>query len=668
MSRSATNQHVDYPSIAPDEELPFQREIFREYEAGNGHFFILHFNVHDYVFTETLATREGYRAMRLSRYLGTLLESRDFDVVLYYSVAGGLQFACESMRQTLLEAIPEDQRQRSRDYGQRTQEEVIPPRAESQVGLWHLYRILTWDPRYGEESDDGQLADVRVGVILKYLDAIAPHQDSLHRGPETSFNVEMLHQLSLDRRLRRRHLIIGLTEDLGQVASRLYAAGSECRVFRVDLPAEDVRSAGQEGRVQRQRSAWLEWVLETLTRPDLALEKPPILTEGDGGIPKLAGQTSGFSYDNLRDLVYYAARAGRPITGDVISQRKREVISAESRDLLEIVDPQHGFDMVAGYEWVKDYLKVIKEAILRRSSDPAVASIVPKGIMMLGPPGTGKSYLAASLAKETGFNMVKFRNIRSMWVGETERNLNRVLDLIRAMHPVIVFVDEVDAALGQRGPSVGGGGSGVERRIFQRILEFMAIDENRGRVLWIAASNRPDQIDAALISRFDMVIPFLLPDRDARRAMLVDCFPPKIGYTFTSEPEDRLQECIESSDGFSGRELDTVCRRAVQLSGRERLTSKPRAATAASAVPVVTADHLWSALNDFRQARDPLMYRYMSLLAIQATNFRDFLPPEEQLQRLLGDIWSEEDHDIDPNLLSEEIRRLEMELAANSWR
>jgi SpoVK/Ycf46/Vps4 family AAA+-type ATPase len=319
--------------------------------------------------------------------------------------------------------------------------------------------------------------------------------------------------------------------------------------------------------------------------------------------------------------------------------------------------------MVAGYEYVKRYLSVIKRAIRQGASDPSIASIVPKGIMMLGPPGTGKSFMAASLAKETGFNMVKFRNIRSMWVGETERNLNRVLDLISAMHTVIVFVDEIDAALGQRGDSQGGGGGGVERRIFQRILEFMAMDENRGRVLWIAASNRPDLIDAALISRFDLVIPFLLPDAAARRAMLTECYPAKIGYQFEPESDRTLEKCVDTSRGFTGRELDTVCRHALQLSGEEHLGPQAEPSTQATGSPIVTSDHVLSALQDFRQARDPLVHELQILLAIQATNFRRFLPSKEQMRKQLPEeIWSEQDDDIDPQQLSRYVRRLSLQL------
>lgn len=635
--------------IAGDNELPWQQEMGGEYQRGveNVHQFILYFNVHDYVFTSTLA-KPGWSPQRLRDYLGCLLKQRGFSAILYYSRSGGLVPLEEGMQETLQKGIPKEVRHGCRQYGQTGQEDAVRPLHEPIVAFSYLDRILTWCPP-SEEAKAQQLP--RIALIVEYLENLAPNEDSPSPSPEAQFVVETLHRWALDERIRgNRHLIVMLTADLGRVASILTTASSECRCLRVDLPNQEERRiwlewvhADLQQRVQRTREEKGEKaVCETWVCPD-----PLAPAEALKDLNRLAAQTAGFNYDNLRDLVYYATRQPQGLTLDVVRQRKREVITAESRDLLEIVEPTHGFEAIAGYEHAVELLKLIRDAMQFQTPQNQLARLVPKGILFLGPPGTGKSYLAAALAKEVGFNLVKLRNIRSMWLGESERNLNRVLDLLTAMAPVIAFVDEVDQALGRRqaGPTTDGAG-GVERRIFQRILEFMAQDEHRGRVLWIAASNRPDEIDVALMSRFDVIIPFLLPDARTRRQMVERVYPGKIGYTFQCDDEAQMEELVERTAGFSGRELDTLCRRALQVVLEDRLQALRAGASGPASLggnpaddqdfaqPVVEARHLEETVGDYRMARDQIVYELQTLLAIQATSFYRFLPdrgalPEE---------------------------------------
>lgn len=152
-----------------------------------------------------------------------------------------------------------------------------------------------------------------------------------------------------------------------------------------------------------------------------------------------------------------------------------------------------------------------------------------------------------------------------------------------------------------------------------------------------------------------MVMPFLLPDNDARLAMLVDAFPQKIGYKLNKESDDRLKQCIEESKGFTGRELDTICRRALMLSGAEKLKEDTKEETGEANKLTVNINHVWAALKDFRQARDPAMYELQAMLAIQATNFCEFLPRPEQLPKK---ILSQDEENIDPEKLSNYILEL----------
>jgi SpoVK/Ycf46/Vps4 family AAA+-type ATPase len=121
---------------------------------------------------------------------------------------------------------------------------------------------------------------------------------------------------------------------------------------------------------------------------------------------------------------------------------------------------------------------------------------VPMGILLCGPSGTGKTLLVNALAKASGFNCVKIdmSRILGQYVGESEKNFKKCLLGAQSQHPVIIFVDEIDTAF-RRGDS---GDSGVSRNIFSEFLQFTSNTNNRGKVIFIAATNRPDLIDPAL--------------------------------------------------------------------------------------------------------------------------------------------------------------------------
>src|SRR6478672_1523667 len=133
---------------------------------------------------------------------------------------------------------------------------------------------------------------------------------------------------------------------------------------------------------------------------------------------------------------------------------------------------------------------------------------VPMGILFTGPMGTGKTFVAEAFAKECGLTTIKLKNFRSKWVGATEGNLEKILSVIKAIGQVIVIVDEGDRAFGN---TDGDGDGGTSSRVIARIKEFMSDTSNRGRILFLVMTNRPDKLDVDLkrAGRLDRKIPFL---------------------------------------------------------------------------------------------------------------------------------------------------------------
>jgi hypothetical protein len=134
---------------------------------------------------------------------------------------------------------------------------------------------------------------------------------------------------------------------------------------------------------------------------------------------------------------------------------------------------------------------------------------LPMGYLICGPVGTGKTYTVECLAGEAGVPVVKLKNFRDKWVGSTEGNLEKIFRLVRALGRCYVFVDEADQSLGKR--DAGGNDGGIGGRVYAMLAQEMSETKNRGKVVWILASSRPDliEVDLKRPGRVDVKIPLL---------------------------------------------------------------------------------------------------------------------------------------------------------------
>lgn len=231
------------------------------------------------------------------------------------------------------------------------------------------------------------------------------------------------------------------------------------------------------------------------------------------------------------------------------------------------------------------------------------------GILLCGPSGTGKTLLVNALAKASGFNCVKIdmSRILGQYVGESEKNFKKCLLGAQSQQPVIVFVDEIDTAF-RRGES---GDSGVSRNIFSEFLQFTGNTNNRGKVIFIAATNRPDLLDAALkrAGRFDKKIPVLLPEAFER----AEIFRIVIGkYGFETEIAD-FMHYAEQTENYTGAEIETVVRKAYELANEDETEGS-----------VLTPAILDEAIQKCRPSTQQV--QFMTMLAIEECDDKDLLP------------------------------------------
>ncbi|HLX39147.1 MAG TPA: AAA family ATPase, partial [Ktedonobacteraceae bacterium] len=331
---------------------------------------------------------------------------------------------------------------------------------------------------------DAANVEIPVAVILDYAEKLIPYHLGEGQGDREQLQaLEVVERWAIDPQIRKtKNIIILLTTNIGLIPSSVYAEGSGCRAIRIPLPDEYEREAFIHFKMDRANPR-----LVPFASADFGLVKKE-------QAHRLARATQGMrltDVDNMSRRIAAEFQKRQNATADVtpllraedVQNVKAEVIQAQSAELLEIVPPVRGFNEIGGLDNLKQYLSKRAKLMLSGQFSP----LVPSGLLLAGPPGTGKTTVAEALATESGFNLVKMRNIQDKWVGSSERNLELVINLLKDLHPVVVFIDEIDQAMVKRDTGQSGD-SGVGARMFARLLEEMSNPANRGQILWVAAT------------------------------------------------------------------------------------------------------------------------------------------------------------------------------------
>ena len=239
--------------------------------------------------------------------------------------------------------------------------------------------------------------------------------------------------------------------------------------------------------------------------------------------------------------------------------------------VLEVRDPQLGFQDIGGYQVVKDFIQKYVINVLRYADRAKRFALpLPRGILLFGPPGTGKSLFANALAREVNLPFINLvtENIYSKWLGESGQNLKNAITLAEKMSPAIVFVDEIDR-FGKRGVSSDSAGEET-KRVFSQFLEWLGRPDRQSII--VGTTNVPEHLDEAFTrtGRFDYKIPFLYPGDAARLEILLVHLGLKGGHRDPaplSMPMEQLAEFLNEdivpvTRNFSGAELEELIVRA----------------------------------------------------------------------------------------------------------
>jgi transitional endoplasmic reticulum ATPase len=283
---------------------------------------------------------------------------------------------------------------------------------------------------------------------------------------------------------------------------------------------------------------------------------------------------------NLEETMLPAETLDRlVITQSDFEQAIKDVMPSAMREVF-LETPDVKWDDIGGLDDVKRELQEAVEWPLKYPNlYSKIGHAVPKGILLHGPSGTGKTLLAKAVATESDANFISIKGpeLLSMWVGESERGMREIFRRARQASPCVIFFDEIDSIAPSRGGGMeghGGGGSGSamsNRMVSQLLTEMDGISELHGVVV-LAATNRPDMVDPALLrpGRFDRIIMTPNPDNQTRNKIIqIHSEDKPLG------PDVNFHRIADMTDGFSGADTSAVANTAVSLVLHEYLAKYP---------------------------------------------------------------------------------------------
>ena len=574
---AATGGSVALPEWCPS----WAERLGDAYLSGTSCVFLLHGNVRDLVpITAPAAAGQADTAAwgTVPDFLAREMFGR-WDIVLAYDVGKGLR--------PLAGPDPARLRTMAQWLSERLGNAATWPRDPDQA-------IAAIDGILERNLIDPPEQRKRIAVVLDYAQYLVPASEA--GGRSGAARMVRILGWATNPLLRRVNVAIALlTDSLAEMHPRL-AANPSVTAIEVPMPEAE----------ERERFA-----LTTAAAAGMPAEQLD-------GVRRVAALSGGLTLESLRAVVALSARERTAPDGPEFTARKKDLIERSCQGLIEFIQPRLTLDAVAGHAAAKNRLESDARAIKRGQFESA-----PMGYLICGPVGTGKSFIAECYAGSVGIPCVVLKNFRSKYVGETEGNLEHALGVLRSLGPVVVVIDEADAALGNRQSD---GDSGTSARVFSMIARQMGDTRYRGKIVWMLLTSRPDllPIDLKRQGRAEVHIPLFYPHDQAEMEAMFAAMARKCHVKLAPG----LPGPIDLSLGLSGADVESLVLAA-------RRQSLDRAADAGQPTPnTISPDDLAAALDNFMPSAQGLEKEMQEVAAVLECTEKRFLP--EHWQETVG--------------------------------
>jgi AAA+ superfamily predicted ATPase len=557
-SISAHKRPADLPDVPP-----WAAQLAELYFSGTTAAFLLHGNTYD-LFRIGRGAEGRYGV--LAEFLAEQLFGR-WSLVLNYDLGRGLRALAGRDEQRLKEMVT---------LANKRLGDLSALSKDPAATFALLDRFVRQNIMAPEEER------LSLAVIMEQASYIFPSGEPGRQSLQSSSQLVTMLNWAMSPHVKRLNMaFVMVDEKLADVSDRL--AGNP-HVATIEVPLPD----------EKERDSFIR----------ASIGDAPIDTFSDFGAAQLAALTAGISLTDLNVLVQSARESGKRLDATVFRALKKRLLERQCRGLLEFIEPRWTLDTVVGHDAAKQRLRD-DAALLKRGA----LDTLPMGYLLCGPVGTGKSFLAQCVSGEIGVPCVILKNFRSKYVGETEGNLERVLSVLRAMGPVVVVVDEADAALGSREQS---GDSGTSSRVFGMIAAQMGDTSYRGRIIWMLLTARPDllPIDLKRQGRAEVHIPLFYPTDESEIRQMFVILAKKLGSRVAIEDVPPIPQ----RGHLSGADIEGMVGRAWRtslLAGADH----------------ITREALAEVVSQFMPSTQGLERELQETAAILECTDRQFLPP-----------------------------------------
>ena len=555
----------EYIKILPG----WAQELASKYGSKTANLYILYGNIRDLL--PHKRKEDEFTFTRVQEYISEVLFGNR-DIIAYYDRSSGVTFCEPDMERDYLAAASKLCSNPDVDTN-----EFVSSDPEKCFPYMEKYFLSRVPPNRREKC--------RMVLIIDYAEHIVPAGDLIRLSDTDRYCMVTFNRWATDPKFIKGDIsIILLTENLADISSRL--SGSPSTV-KISVPFPDIKVRESFLRSKEKKSKLL---LERGLNPE-----------------KLAAITSGINLVNLNRLTAESFEENKPLSLDFMRRRKKEIIENEAAGLLEFMETSFNLSHVSGHDFVKKRFKNAAKAIKMGRHD-----VLPMGYLIAGPVGTGKSFMVNAFAGEIGIPMLKFRNFRTKWQGETESNLEKVLNILVAMSPVGVMIDEADAFLGDRDQE---GDSGTSNRVFAQIASFMGNTEYRGKIIWFLITCRPDliPIDLKRQGRAEEHLALFYPETGKDREDLFKTLVRKLDLDIRNFSVTDLFKKYKHE--YSGADLEAVLVRAKLLAAMDDRI-------------FVKREDMEEAMSDFVPAAYPYEVALQNLVAVLECTSKEMIPKD----------------------------------------